>query len=74
MVNYINANLIAFGFAFVVSFVGVLYMCLRTEYQERVEKDEMFDLSQRRKTSNVDEITSGSNIRKREFGDYGERD
>lgn len=65
IVDYINANLQAFGFAFITFFIGILYGCVRTEYQERVEEDEMLDLREKRNTSNVDEITSGSNIRKR---------
>jgi hypothetical protein len=76
MIDVIYSGLQVLGLVTIVFVAAVLYMHFKTwQVEERETRDdEMLDLSQGRKRNNANEIASGNNIRRRDTGDYGERD
>lgn len=57
-------TLIAVGYAFVVGVFGLLFTLIKISWDSG-EKNEMFDLQEKRKTSNANKTTCGSNIQRR---------
>ena len=76
MIDVVYSALQVLGLATIVFVAALVYLHFKTWQTEELETrdDEMLDLSQGRKRNNANEIASGNNIRRRDTGDYGERD
>ena len=57
--------LVAIGYAFIVGLFGLIFILLKISWDIGEKKYEVHDLLQERNKSNVDETTSGSNIRRK---------